>query len=134
MACYGIGISRIVAAAIEQSHDESGIIWPEPMAPFQVAITPIQMHKSYRVRDCAEKLYRELIDAGIEVLFDDRKERPGVMFATMDLIGIPHRIVVGERGLDQGTVEYKNRRTGETKQIALASVGQWVREIVGSTV
>jgi prolyl-tRNA synthetase len=122
MGCYGIGISRIVAAAIEQNHDDSGIVWPEPMAPFQVAITPIQMHKSYRVRECAEKLYQDLVDAGVEVLFDDRKERPGVMFATMDLIGIPHRIVIGERGLDQGTIEYKHRKTGEVKNLTAQEV------------
>lgn len=122
MGCYGIGVSRIVAAAIEQNHDEAGIVWPEPMAPFQVGIAPIQMHKSYRVRECAEKLYQELQAAGVEVLFDDRKERPGVMFATMDLIGIPHRIVIGERGLDDGTVEYKNRKTGEVEQLSLDEV------------
>lgn len=124
MGCYGIGISRIVAAAIEQNHDESGIVWPEPMAPFQVAITPIQMHKSYRVRECAEKLYQDLLDAGVEVVLDDRKERPGVMFATMDLIGIPHRIVIGERGLDQGTIEYKQRKSGETQHLSLEGVMQ----------
>lgn len=122
MGCYGIGVSRIVAAAIEQNHDDSGIIWPDPMAPFQVGIAPVQMHKSYRVRECAEQLYQELLNAGVEVLFDDRKERPGVMFATMDLIGIPHRIVIGERGLDAGTVEYKNRKTGETEHMTLEDV------------
>lgn len=124
MGCYGIGVSRIVAAAIEQNHDEAGIVWPEPMAPFQIGIAPIQMHKSYRVRECAEQLYQQFLDAGVEVLFDDRKERPGVMFATMDLIGIPHRIVIGERGLDDGTVEYKNRKTGEVEHLSLAEVKQ----------
>ena len=109
MGCYGIGVSRIVAAAIEQNHDERGILWPATMAPFHIALIPIQMHKSYRVREACEKLYRELLDAGYEVLFDDRKERPGVMFANMDLIGIPYQIVVGERGLDDGTVEFKSR-------------------------
>ncbi len=122
MGCYGIGVTRVVAAAIEQNHDEAGIIWPEPMAPFHVAITPIQMHKSYRVCEYAEKLYQQLLDAGVEVLFDDRKERPGVMFSTMDLIGIPHRIVIGERGLDEGTVEYKNRKTQEVKMIPMDDV------------
>ena len=109
MGCYGIGVSRIVAAAIEQSHDDKGIIWPAPMAPFQVALLPLQMHKSYRVKELAEKLYQQLRDAGIEVLLDDRRERTGVMFATMDLIGIPHRVIIGDRGIDQGTVEYKAR-------------------------
>lgn len=122
MGCYGIGISRIVAAAIEQSHDDNGIIWPEPMAPFQVGIVPIQMHKSYRVREFVEKLYQDLSNAGIEVLMDDRKERPGVMFATMDLIGVPYQVIVGERGLDAGTVEYKNRQTGETIDLPLDEV------------
>ncbi|HLD17237.1 MAG TPA: proline--tRNA ligase [Coxiellaceae bacterium] len=109
--CYGIGVSRIVAAAIEQNNDEAGIMWPAPMAPFQLSLIPIQMHKSYRVRETAERFYETLVEAGIDVLFDDRNERPGVMFADHDLMGIPHRIVIGEKGLDQGTVEYKNRRS-----------------------
>lgn len=110
MGCYGIGISRIVGAAIEQNHDEAGIIWPAAMAPFQVALLPMQMHKSHTVREAAEKLYAELLAAGIEVLFDDRDARPGVMFADMELIGIPHRVVIGARGLEKGEVEYKGRR------------------------
>ncbi len=110
MGCYGIGVSRVVAAAIEQHHDERGIVWPEPIAPFQVALVPIHMHKSERLREAAEALYGRLREAGVEVLFDDRRERPGVMFADMDLIGIPHRLVLTERGLDAGTVEYKARR------------------------
>lgn len=130
MGCYGIGVSRVVAAAIEQNHDDIGIVWPEPMAPFKVAITPIQMHKSYRVREYAEKLYDELLAAGVEVLFDDRKERPGVMFATMDLIGIPHRVVIGERGLDDGTVEYKNRKTGEVEHIQLDKLKDFLLGLV----
>ena len=121
MGCYGIGVSRIVAAAIEQNHDEHGIIWPQAMAPFVVALVPVQMHKSYRVREVAEKLYDDLCAAGIDVLFDDRKERPGVMFADMDLIGIPHRLIVGERGIDAGTLEYKSR-TGEEAQWPLDNV------------
>lgn len=115
MGCYGIGVSRTVAAAIEQNHDEHGIIWPDAMAPFQVVIVPMQMHKAYRVKEAAEKIYQQLLEAGFDVLFDDRKERPGVMFADMDLIGIPHRIVIGERGLDQGTIEYKQRSSGEVE-------------------
>lgn len=126
MGCYGIGVSRVVAAAIEQNHDKNGIIWPDAMAPFQIALVPMQMHKSYRVKEAAEKLYAALTDAGFDVLFDDRKERPGVMFANMDLIGIPHRLVVGERGLDEGIVEYKHRRTGDTESIPMDDVVQWL--------
>ena len=122
MGCYGIGISRVVAAAIEQNHDDNGIVWPEPMAPFTVAIIPIQMHKSYRVREFAENLYQQLLDAGVEVVLDDRKERPGVMFATMDLIGIPHQVIIGERGLDEDIVEYKNRRSPELARVAMGEI------------
>lgn len=130
MGCYGIGVSRVVAAAIEQNHDAHGIIWPEPMAPFQVGIIPLQMHKSYRVREFAEKLYQDLIDAGIEVLMDDRKERPGAMFANMDLIGIPHRIVIGERGMDEGIIEYKNRASDETQKIAVTQVTMAIKQFI----
>lgn len=117
MGCYGVGVSRIVAAAIEQNHDDRGIIWPESIAPFQVGILPMNMHKSHRVADMAEKLYADLQAAGIEVLMDDRKERPGVMFADMELIGLPHVIVIGDRNIDEGVFEYKNRRTGEKQNI-----------------
>ena len=119
MGCYGIGVSRIAAAAIEQNHDEHGIIWPDAIAPFQVAILPMSMHKSYRVRETAEKIYQELTEAGIEVLFDDRKERAGVMFAEMELIGIPHLIIIGESGLDNGQIEYKNRKNGIKETMVL---------------
>ena len=122
MGCYGIGVSRVVAAAIEQNHDDKGIIWPDTIAPFQVALVPMQLHKSPRVREAAEKLYATLRDAGIEVLFDDRNERPGVMFNDMELIGIPHRLVIGDRGLDKGVVEYKNRRTGKQEDWPLEEV------------
>lgn len=122
MGCYGVGVSRIVAAAIEQNHDESGIIWPNAIAPFQVVLIPMNMHKSVRIAEATEQLYQQLTAAGIEVLFDDRKERPGVMFADMELIGIPHSIVIGERNLDNREVEYKNRRTGEKQLLALDSV------------
>ncbi len=122
MGCYGIGVSRVVAAAIEQNHDERGIIWPEAIAPFHVALVPMQLHKSPRVREAAEKLYADLQAAGIEVLFDDRNERPGVMFNDMELIGIPHRLVVGDRGLDKGVVEYKNRRSGEEAALPVDEV------------
>lgn len=117
MGCYGIGVTRVVAAAIEQNHDEKGIIWPDAIAPFQVCIVPMQMHKSPRVKEAAEQLYQDLTAQGIEVLFDDRSERPGVMFNDMELIGIPHRIVIGERGLDQGEIEYKHRRDSESQNI-----------------
>ncbi|RUO55880.1 proline--tRNA ligase [Pseudidiomarina homiensis] len=120
MGCYGIGVSRIVAAAIEQNHDKFGITWPEALAPFQVAIVPMNMHKSVRVQETAEQLYSELKAAGVDVLFDDRKERPGVMFADMELIGIPHQIVIGERNLDEQAVEYKNRRSGEKTKVAIS--------------
>lgn len=109
MGCYGIGVSRIIAATIEQHHDDRGIIWPLTMAPFQVGIVPMQYHKSYRVREAAMALYEALRAIGLEVLLDDRKARPGVLFADMDLIGIPHRVVISERGLDQGEIEYKAR-------------------------
>ena len=129
MGCYGIGVSRIVAAAIEQNHDEHGIIWPTSMAPFQVCILPMNMHKSVRVQEVAEKLYTELQGAGFEVLFDDRKERPGVMFADIELIGIPHVIVIGERNLDEGMVELKNRRTGEKTNVSIADVVQHLTSV-----
>ena len=109
MGCYGIGVTRIVAAAIEQNHDERGIICPAAMAPFAVAIVPIGYDRSDAVRDAADKLHDELPAAGFDVLLDDRGERPGAMFADLELIGIPHRIVVGERGLKDGTVEYQGR-------------------------
>ncbi len=118
MGCYGIGVSRIVAAAIEQNNDDKGIIWPHAIAPFQVALLPMNMKKSQRVRDAVEALYAEMIAAGIDVLLDDREVRPGVMFSDMELIGIPHRVVVGEKNLDKGMVEYKARRDGDNQDIA----------------
>jgi prolyl-tRNA synthetase len=119
MGCYGIGISRIVAAAIEQNHDQQGICWPEPIAPFQVAILPMNAKKSHRVREAAERLYIDLQAAGVEVLLDDRNVRPGVMFNDIELIGIPHRVVVGERGLDEGVLEYRKRTDAENGEIPL---------------
>ncbi|MEE4245243.1 MAG: proline--tRNA ligase [Kangiellaceae bacterium] len=113
MGCYGVGVSRIVAAAIEQNHDDYGIVWPQNIAPFTVAIVPMNMHKSTRVSELAESLYQQLIDLGVEVLFDDRKERPGVMFADTELLGIPHRIVISDKGIDANTVEYKHRAESE---------------------
>ena len=109
MGCYGIGVTRIVGAAIEQNHDARGIIFPQPIAPFQLALVPIGYRKSAQVRESCDKLYLELAAVGIDVLFDDRDERPGVMFADMELIGIPHRVVVGDRGLKEGKLEYQGR-------------------------
>ncbi len=128
MGCYGIGVSRVVAAAIEQNNDEKGIIWPQAIAPYQVALLPMNMHKSQRLREAAEALYEELTAAGIEVLFDDRKERPGVMFADMELIGIPYRLVLGERGLDNGEVEYKGRRDSDSQNLPLAEIVAILKE------
>lgn len=127
MGCYGVGVSRIVAAAIEQNNDDRGIVWPEAIAPFTVGILPMNMHKSHRVTDIAEKLYQDLSAAGIEVLFDDRKERPGVMFADMELIGIPHTIVIGDRNIDAGVFEYKNRRTGEKQDIPFDQIVDFIK-------
>jgi prolyl-tRNA synthetase len=126
MGCYGIGVSRIVAAAIEQNHDKYGIIWPDAIAPFKVALIPMNMHKSHRIKEVAENLYSQLIAAGIEVLFDDRKERPGVMFNDMELVGIPHTIVIGERNLDENKAEYKNRKSGEKQLIDVAQLAEFV--------
>ncbi len=128
MGCYGIGVSRIVAAAIEQNHDDRGICFPEAIAPFQVAIVPIGMKKSESVREAAEKLHAELLESGIDALFDDRDERPGVMFADMELVGIPHRIVVGERGLAEGQVEYQGRRDAAARGIPLADAVKFMKE------
>ncbi|HYN78349.1 MAG TPA: proline--tRNA ligase, partial [Lamprocystis sp. (in: g-proteobacteria)] len=128
MGCYGIGVSRVVAAAIEQHHDERGICWPAPIAPFAVALLPMKLSKSYRVRDATEQLYLDLQAAGIEVLLDDRDARPGVMFADMELIGIPHRVVIGDKALDDGMVEYKGRRDPQMQLIPLAELLGFLRE------
>ncbi|BAX53989.1 Proline--tRNA ligase [Photobacterium damselae subsp. piscicida] len=126
MGCYGIGVSRVVASAIEQNNDENGIIWPDAIAPFQVSIVPMNMAKSEEVKEAAEKLYADLTAAGIDVLFDDRKERPGVMFADHELIGIPHTIVIGNRSLENGEMEYKNRRTGTKENVAVTDIVEFV--------
>jgi prolyl-tRNA synthetase len=122
MGCYGIGVTRIVAAAIEQNHDPRGIIFPAPIAPFAVSIVPIGYHKSAALREAAQRLYGELTAAGIDVLLDDRDERPGVLFADMDLIGIPHRVVLGERGLAAGNAEYKARRDEKPVDVPLGEI------------
>ena len=128
MGCYGIGCTRVVAAAIEQNNDENGIIWPDAIAPFQVSIVPMNMAKSAEVKEAAEKLYAELTAAGIDVLFDDRKERPGVMFADHELIGIPHTIVIGNRSLENGEMEYKDRRAGTKEGVAITDMVEFIKQ------
>jgi prolyl-tRNA synthetase len=128
MGCYGIGITRIVGAAIEQNHDDNGIIWPGPLAPFDVVIVPINMHRSEAVRDAAESLYAELGDAGLDVLLDDRDARPGVKFADAELIGIPHRVVIGDRGLAAGEFEYRDRRDSESRDLKREEVLDLLKE------
>ena len=131
MGCYGIGVSRIVAAAIEQNHDDNGIIWPEAIAPFQIAIVPINMHKSELVAKTCEQLYTKLGDAGYEVLFmDEAKARLGGMLADIELIGIPHRIVIGDRGLAEGNVEYRNRREPDNQTITLDALDDFIAKNV----
>jgi prolyl-tRNA synthetase len=127
MGCYGIGVTRIVGAAIEQNHDDKGIVWPDPMAPFTVAVIPMGAQKSEAVREAAEKVYAELSAAGVEALLDDRGERPGVMLADQELVGIPHRVVIGERGLKEGVVEYQHRRDAEATKVPVAGVAAFVR-------
>lgn len=127
MGCYGIGVSRVVASAIEQNNDEYGIVWPEALAPFTVAIVPMNMYKSDRVKEAAEKLYAELTAMGIDVLFDDRKERPGVMFKDIELIGIPHTVVIGDRSMDEGNFEYKNRRANSKEVVEIANIVEHIK-------
>lgn len=131
MGCYGIGVTRIVAAAIEQNHDDSGIIWPNAMAPFELVIVPLNMHKSEDVALCAEDLYHQLRAAGVDVLLDDRNERPGVKFADMELIGIPHRVVIGERALADGNLEYKSREGEESQLVAKEEIMAFLQEKLG---
>lgn len=128
MGSYGIGISRIVAAAIEQNYDDRGIIWPDNMAPFQLVITPIGYHKSALIKETCDRLYAAFSDLGIEVLLDDRNERPGVLFADADLIGVPHRLVVGEKSLAHGKLEYKNRRAADAEELAADKIVELIRE------
>jgi prolyl-tRNA synthetase len=128
MGCYGIGITRIVAAAIEQNHDKNGIIWPINLAPFRIALLPMNMHKSERLRKAVETLYRQMLDAGLDVLFDDRKVRAGFMFADMELIGIPHRVVLGDRGLDNQVVEYRGRTDSESREIPISEIIGFLQE------
>jgi prolyl-tRNA synthetase len=127
MGCYGIGVTRVVAAAIEQNHDERGIIWPEPLAPFQVVLVPLNLQKSARVREVADRLYNELTTQGIEVLYDDRDARPGVKFADAELLGIPHRLVVGDRGLETGRLEYRYRRDSESTEFPAGEAMEFIK-------
>ena len=131
MGCYGIGVTRIVAAAIEQNHDARGIVFPAPMAPFQACLVPIGYHKSAALRAAADELYAGLIATGIEVLMDDRDERPGVLFADMELIGIPHRLVISDRGFAAGTIEYKGRRDEKPQDVPLKDAGAFLKERLG---
>ncbi len=128
MGCYGVGVSRIVAAAIEQNYDDYGIIWPDAIAPFSVAIVPMNMHRSEKVQTAAEALYQQLNELGIEVLFDDRKERPGVMFADLELIGVPHRIVISDKGLEAGTYEYKHRAQKDKLDVAADNILNFIQD------
>jgi prolyl-tRNA synthetase len=127
MGCYGIGITRIVGAAIEQGNDERGIVFPAAIAPFELVIVPMGWNKSAAVREACEKLYQELADAGVDVVLDDRDERPGSMLADWELIGVPHRVVIGERGLKEGVAEYQGRRDAEATKLPQAEVAAFVR-------
>ena len=131
MGCYGIGVSRIVASAIEQNHDDQGIIWPQSIAPFQLALMPLNMQKSEVVAQQTESLYQQLTELGIDVLLDDRNERPGIKFADMELIGIPHRLVISDRGIASGTYEYKGRRDAESQDIAVSDCLAFIRQKLG---
>jgi prolyl-tRNA synthetase len=133
MGCYGIGVSRVVAAAIEQNHDDQGIRWPLALAPFQVAVLGMNQKKSQRVREACAALYVELVAVGIEVIWDDRDVRPGVMFADMELIGIPHRVVIGEKNMDKGLVEYKARSGGDSRDIERGAIVDFLQEQLGFT-
>ena len=130
MGCYGIGITRIVAAAIEQNHDDRGIAWPETMAPFQLVITPIGYNKSEQVTELCDELYKTFSELNIEVLLDDRKERPGIMFADADLLGIPHRIVIGEKSLAKGEIEYKYRRADSSEAVAQGDIIDFIKKAI----
>ncbi|HOB66717.1 proline--tRNA ligase [Ottowia sp.] len=127
MGCYGIGITRLPAAAIEQNHDERGIIWPDAIAPFTVVICPVGMDRSEAVKAAAEALYAELVQAGVDVILDDRGERPGAMFADWELIGVPHRVTIGDKGLKDGQVEYQHRRDAAATRVPVAEIGAFVK-------
>jgi prolyl-tRNA synthetase len=122
MGCYGIGVTRVVAAAIEQNHDDHGIIWPEPLAPFKVVVVALNYERSEAVRETSERLYQELNQAGIETLLDDRAERPGIKFADAELYGIPHRIVIGDKGLARQIAEYRSRSASENEEWPIGEI------------
>ena len=126
MGCYGIGVSRIVAAAIEQNNDERGIIWPQSIAPFDICIVAIGYNRSEKVKQVSEQIYQQLTDAGFQVLLDNRNERPGVLFSDMELIGIPHRITIGEKSLEKNQVEYNHRKTNQSENLALPELIQTI--------
>ena len=130
MGCYGIGITRVVAAAIEQNNDDRGIVWPDSLAPFQLAICPINYHKSDAVRQAADNIFQDCLDRGIEVLLDDRPLRPGVIFSDMELIGIPHRIVLSERGLGVKKFEYKGRQDESAQEIAITELSEFLDKLI----
>lgn len=132
MGCYGIGVTRVVAAAIEQNNDERGIYWPDSLAPFHLAICPINYHKSDDVKNAADQLYQDCLQRGIEALLDDRPLRPGVMFSDMELIGIPHRIVLSERGLKAQQFEYKGRRDDSARDIELSELASFIDGLLNS--
>jgi prolyl-tRNA synthetase len=132
MGCYGIGITRLPAAAIEQNHDERGIIWPDAIAPFTVVVCPIGMDRSADVKAAAEKLHDELLAAGVDVLLDDRGERPGAMFADWELIGVPHRVVISDRGLKEGQLEYQHRRDTAATKVPAGEVFSFVKGRLGA--
>jgi prolyl-tRNA synthetase len=127
MGCYGIGITRLPAAAIEQNHDERGIIWPDALAPFTVVLCPISPDRFPQVKEAADALYADLMAAGVDVILDDRGERPGAMFADWELIGVPHRVTLGDRGIKDGMVEYQHRRDSAPQTIALADIASHVK-------
>lgn len=131
MGCYGIGVSRVMAATIEQNHDDGGIVWPASIAPFQIVLVPINMQKSERVKTLTESLYQQLLDHNIEVLLDDRNERPGVKFADMELIGIPHRLVIGDKGLDRNVLEYRARSASDNKDMPVDTVLEKILHLIG---
>jgi prolyl-tRNA synthetase len=132
MGCYGIGITRLPAAAIEQNHDARGIIWPDALAPFTVVVCPISPDRSPDVKAAADTLYAQLLAAGVDVILDDRGERPGAMFADWELIGVPHRITVGDKGLKDGQVEYQHRRDAAATKVAVADVFAFVQARLGA--
>jgi prolyl-tRNA synthetase len=132
MGCYGIGITRLPAAAIEQNHDERGIIWPDAIAPFTVVVCPVGADRSEAVKAAADALYQGLLAAGIDVILDDRGERPGAMFADWELIGVPHRVTIGDRGLKEGVVEYQHRRDAAATKVPVAEAMSFMRDQLGA--